>query len=517
LDLAIKSVEAQWYENWELCIADDKSTQKTTLEYLKTIKNPKIKINYLETNLNISGSSNEALSLASGDYVALMDNDDEITPDALYEVVRTIHKTAAELIYSDEDKLELDGTLSDPHFKSHFAPDMFLSQNYISHLGVIKKELIEKVGGFAIGLEGAQDYDLYLKVLEHTDKVHHISKVLYHWRKIPGSSAADFDDKSYAQEAGLRALKNALKRRAIDADVLNGKHAGTYRVLYKIQKEPLVSIIIPFKDKPELLRMCIESILDKSTYKNFEIIGISNNSSEEATFEEMKRVENLDDRIKFYEYNVAFNYSAINNYAVKTYAKGEQIILLNNDIEIITHDWIEAMLEFSQRDDVGVVGAKLYYPNNTLQHGGVIVGLGGVAGHSHKYFNKDDSGYFHRLNILQNLSAVTAACFMVKKSIYQELNGLNEQNLAVAFNDVDFCLRAREKGYLNIFTPYCEAYHHESISRGHEDTAQKQERFNSEVFFMQERHKTILEKGDPYYNVNLTLDREDFSLKALKK
>lgn len=517
LDLAIKSIEAQWYENWELCIADDNSTNESTLEYLKNINNPKIKIKYLETNLNISGASNEALSLASGDYVALMDNDDEITPDALYEVVKVIHSTGAELIYSDEDKREMDGRLSDPHFKPDFAPDMLLSQNYISHLGVIKKQLIDTVGGFTLGLEGAQDYDLYLKVLEHTNKVHHISKVLYHWRKIPGSSAADFDDKSYAQEAGLKALENALKRRAIEADVLNGKHTGTYRVVYKIEKEPLVSIIIPFKDKPELLSMCIESILHKTTYKNIEVIGISNNSQKKATFDQMKRLENLDSRIKFYEYNVAFNYSDINNYAVNTYAKGEQILLLNNDIEIITSEWIEAMLEFSQRGDVGVVGAKLYYPNDTLQHGGVIVGLGGVAGHSHKYFNREDSGYFHRLNIVQNLSAVTAACFMVKKSIFQELNGLDEKNLKIAFNDVDFCLRVREKGYANIFTPYCEAYHHESISRGHEDTVEKQKRFQSEVAFMQERHKVILANGDPYYNVNLTLDREDFSLKELKE
>lgn len=516
LDLAIKSIEAQWYEHWELCIADDKSTNKATLAYLNTIKNPKINIHYLETNLNISGASNEALRLAHGEYVALMDNDDEITPDALYEMVKAIHKTGAEFLYSDEDKTEMDGISSDPHFKPDFAPDMFLSQNYISHLGVIKKELIDTVGGFTLGLEGAQDYDLYLKVLEHTDKVHHISKVLYHWRKIPGSSAADFDDKSYAQDAGRKALENALKRRGIKAKVLHGKHTGTYRVLYDIEKEPLVSIIIPFKDKPELLKMCVESILHKTTYKNIEVIGISNNSQEKATFDEMKRLENLDNRIKFYEYNAAFNYSAINNHAVKTYAKGEQIILLNNDIEIITPEWIEAMLEFSQRDDVGVVGAKLYYPNDTLQHGGVIVGLGGVAGHSHKYFNREDSGYFHRLSILQNLSAVTAACFMVKKSIFQKLQGLDEKNLKIAFNDVDFCLRVREEGYLNIFTPYCEAYHHESISRGHEDTVEKQKRFQSEVFFMQDRHQKILANGDPYYNMNLTLDREDFSLKELK-
>lgn len=516
LDLAIKSIENQWYDHWELCIADDKSTNEETLHYLHSIKNPKIKIHYLEENLNISGASNQALAIAEGEYVVLMDNDDEITVDALYEAVKAINATGAEFVYSDEDKLEMNGQATQPHFKADFAPDMILSQNYMSHLGVIKKELVDKVGGFALGLEGAQDYDLYLKVLEHTDKIHHIQKVLYHWRKIPGSTAATFSNKSYANDAGVTAIKHALKRRNIDADVLTTEHPGNYRVKYALLDAPLVSIIVPFKDKPELLRMCIESILDKSTYKNFEIIGISNNSREDATFAEMKRLEDLDSRIQFYDYNVPFNYSAINNHAVRTYAKGEQIILLNNDIEIITPEWIESMLEHSQRSGVGCVGAKLYYPNDLIQHAGVIIGVGGVANHSHKYFEKQSPGYFNRLNILQNLSAVTAACFMVKKSIFKELNGLDEKNLAVAFNDVDFCLRVREEGYLNVYTPYCEAYHHESISRGVEDTQEKQERFTREVEFMQNRHKTILDNGDPYYNVNLTLDREDFGLKELK-
>ncbi len=511
LDLAIESIQNQWYENWELCIVDDKSTNRKTLNYLKNINNLKIKIKFLEKNVNISVASNEALKLASGEYTALMDNDDELTIDALYEIVKAINTKEVDFIYSDEDKLELDGTFGDPHFKPDFAPDMFLSQNYISHLGVIKKELIDKVGGFSVGLEGSQDYDLYLKVLDYTDKIYHIQKVLYHWRKIPGSTAAEFSGKSYAQEAGRKAIQNAIQRRDIDAKVLNGKYPGTYKVEYSIKNNPLVSIIIPFKDKPELLKMCIESILDKSTYQNFEIIGISNNSTQKETFEEMKRLESLDKRVKVYEYNVPFNYSDINNHAVKKYAKGEHILLLNNDIEIITPEWIEEMLMYSQRESVGVVGAKLYYPNDTIQHAGVIIGIGGIAGHSHKYFDKNSTGYFSRLHLIQNLSAVTAACFMVKKSIFEEVNGLNEEELKVAFNDVDFCLRVTEKGYLNIFTPYCEAYHHESISRGLEDTLEKQERFRKEVEYMQGRHKSILKNGDPYYNPNLTLDREDFS------
>jgi len=513
LNLAIKSIENQWYKNWELCIADDKSTHKKTVEYLKNIKNPKIKVKYLEQNLNISGASNAALELASGEYIALMDNDDEITPDALYEVVKAINETGADFVYSDENKLEMDGSFSDPHFKPDFAPDMFLSQNYISHLGVIKKSLIEKVGGWEIGLEGAQDYDLYLKVLEHTDKIYHIQKVLYYWRKIPGSTAAEFSDKSYAQDAGIKALQNAMNRRKIDVKVENGKYSGTYKVRYKILNNPLVSIIIPFKDKPELLKMCIESILKKSTYKNFEIIGISNNSTEQTTFNEMQRLEKLHKGIKFYEYNVPFNYSDINNHAVKTYAKGEHILLLNNDIEIITPDWIESMLEHSQREEIGCVGAKLYYPNDKIQHAGVIIGIGGIAGHSHKYIDKMSPGYFSRLELVQNISAITAACLMVKTSIFQELEGLNEESLKIAFNDVDFCLRVQENGYRNIFTPYCEAYHHESISRGAEDNPEKVARFNTEVEYMKKRHQKILENGDPYYNQNLTLNREDFSLR----
>lgn len=513
LDLAVKSLERQWYDNWELCIVDDCSRNKRTIEYLKTISNSKIKIRFLRKNINISGASNEALKLAKGQYIALMDNDDELTPDAFYEVVKCINENDAEFIYSDEDKLEMNGSFSNLHFKPNFAPDMILSQNYISHLGVIKKDLIDKVGGFEIGLEGSQDYDLYLKVFEHTDKICHISKVLYHWRKVPGSTASEFSGKSYAQEAGRKSLENAMERRKIDAKVLNGKYPGTYKVEYPIKNNPLVSIIIPFKDKPELLSMCIESILNKSTYSNFEIIGISNNSEEKEIFDEMKRLKNLDKRVQFYEYNVPFNYSDINNYAIKNYANGEQILLLNNDIEIITPNWIEEMLMHSQRQKVGAVGAKLYYPNDTIQHAGVIIGIGGVAGHAHKYFDRNHTGYFARLNLIQNYSAVTAACLMVKKSIYEEVQGLNEKDLKIAFNDVDFCLRVQEKGYRNIFTPYCEAYHHESISRGSEDTQNKRDRFRNEVLYMKRRHKLIIENGDPFYNSNLSLVKQNFEVK----
>jgi GT2 family glycosyltransferase len=349
--------------------------------------------------------------------------------------------------------------------------------------------------------------------LERTDRIGHISKILYHSRRIPSLPVSE--ESTYIYEAEKKALENAMKRRNIKAEVLYGKDPGTYRVRYEIKtskegRPPLISIIIPFKDKPELLDICVNSILDRSTYQNYEIIGISNNSDESATYDMMRILEEKDARVCFYEYNEPFNYSAINNHAVQHYAKGDHIVLLNNDIEIISPDWIEAMLEFSQRADVGAVGAKLYYPDDTIQHAGVILGIWGLAGHSHKHYKKESSGYFNRLNIIQNLSAVTAACLMVKKNIYDDMKGLNEEKLKVAFNDVDFCLRIREKGYLNVYTPYCEAYHHESISRGADDRSEKIERARSEIEYMKNRYNEFLKNGDPYYNKNLSLHNEDF-------
>jgi len=512
LELAIESIKNQWYENWELCIVDDKSTNKKTLDYLKNIKHKKIKIKFLENNLNISGASNEALKLVSGEYVALMDNDDEITPNALYEVVKVINETGSEFVYSDEDKLEVNGIFSDPHFKPDFAPDMFLSQNYMSHFGVIKKELIDKVDGFTIGLEGAQDYDLYLKVLEHTDKIYHIQKVLYHWRKIPGSTASEFGEKSYAQEAGRKALENAMNRRKIDAIVINGLTAGTYKVEYKIIGTPLVSIIIPFKDRPDLLTMCIESILNKSTYKNFEIIGISNNSEENKTFKEMKRLESLDDRIKFHEYNVPFNYSDINNHAVEKYADGEHLLFLNNDIEVITPKWIEELLMHSQREVVGAVGAKLYFPDNTIQHAGLVIAPYPI--HSviimYSRHSRDEYGYVSRAKCINNYSAVTAACMMIKKNIFIQFNGFDSEKLKIAYNDVDLCLTMIENNKQNIFTPYCELYHYESVSRGYETKRIDKERAEKEKYYLKEKH-SVFYKKDKFYNPNLSLYGVDSS------
>ena len=505
MDLAIKSIENQWYDNWELCIADDKSTEQETIEYLEKINNSKIKIKFLEENLNISAASNAALTLTTGDYIALMDNDDELTPNAFYEVVKAINN-GAEFIYSDEDKMEMDGTFSDPHFKPDFAPDMFLSQNYLSHLGVIKKTLIVKVGGFTLGLEGSQDFDLYLKVLEHTNKIHHIDKVLYHWRKIPGSTASEYGEKSYAQDAGRKSLSNAMKRRNINATVKNGQTPGTYKVDYNIISTPLISIIIPFKDKPELLKACIESILYKSTYKNFEIIGISNNSDEDETYNEMKRLETLDDRISFYEYNIEFNYSKINNYAVNQYAQGEHLLFLNNDIEIISPSWLEELLMYSQQKQTGAIGAKLYFPDDTIQHAGIVIAPKTIHSTILMYqgYPRNHYGYVSRLRCVNNYSAVTAACLMIKKNLFEQIGSFDEEKQSIAYNDIDICLTLQEAGYTNVWTPYCEAYHYESISRGHEINVKDVERREEEKWHLKDKHPEIFSQGDPFYNKKLT-------------
>ncbi len=513
LEKAINSVEQQWYKNWELCIADDCSTNEATLEYLKSLQNPKIKVKFLEKNSGISGATNAALELAKGEYIALMDNDDEITPDALYEMVKAINETRADFIYSDEDFIDTNGVCSNPHFKPDFSPDLLLSHNYITHFTCFKHSLLDEVGRFNSEFDGSQDYDLFLRLTEKCDKVVHIPKVLYHWRTLESSTSANAQAKPEAIERSRRVLEETLKRRGIDGWVEHGNLPHYFRVRYVIKDNPLVSIIIPFKDKPELLEMCVNSILEKSTYQNYEIIGVSNNSQEEATFAMMKQLEAKDKRVEFYEYNVPFNYAQINNHAVNMYAKGEHVLLLNNDIEVIAPEWIEAMLEHSQREEIGCVGAKLYYPNDTIQHAGIIIGLGGYAGHSHKMYPRDNPGYFNRLNAIQNVSAVTAACLMIKRSIYQEVDGMDEVKFKVAYNDVDFCLRVMKSGYRNLFTPYAELYHHESISRGYETTPKKLVRFQKEKAALLEGHRDILTHGDPYYNPNLTLDREDFSLR----
>ncbi len=504
---AVNSVRDQFYPHWELCIANDASTYAETKQALREIAalgDPRVRVRNLPRNLGIASASNAALEMAGGEYVGLLDNDDELTRDALLEMACRIVKDAPDLIYSDEDKIETDGSHVEAHFKPDFSPDYLFSNNYICHFSVIRRSLLERVGGFRPGFDGAQDYDLILRVTEHTQNVAHIPLVLYHWRKIPGSTSADSAAKPQTSDAGLRALDESLRRRGIDAVALTGPYPNTFRVKRAIHGNPLVSIVIPFRDKPELLKTCVYSILDRSSYGNYEILCVDNGSVEQATTDLLQRLLQRDARVRVVHYDKPFNYSTINNFAARQ-ASGEYLLLLNNDTEVIGAEWIEAMLEHAQRPEVGVVGAKLLYADDTIQHAGVIVALGGVAGHAHLFTQSDHPGYFARAQLIQNLSAVTFACAMVRREVFDRLGGLNEHDVKVAFNDVDFCLRTREAGYLIVYTPYAYLYHYESKSRGLENTPEKLARFDSEVAYMQKRHADIIRSGDPYYNVNLSL------------
>jgi GT2 family glycosyltransferase len=521
LRLAIESAINQVYENLEICIVDGGSTkryiQQIITEYAQ--KDPRIKVKFLAENKGISGNSNEALALATGEYVGFLDHDDELPPFALHEVVAVLNQNQNfEFIYSDEDKMDQKGNRKDPFFKPDWSPDLFLSQNYLCHFSVIRKTLIDSVGGFHTGYEGSQDYDLFLRCTEKISpsSIAHIPKILYHWRIIPGSAADHVVAKPYAITSAKKALEDALLRRGQKGDIEEGIFPGSYRIRYAIQDNPLVSIIIPSKDHVDILKRCIQSILDKTKYKNYGIVIVDNQSTDDETFEYYASLEH-NPKIKILHYDKPFNFSVINNYAVDN-IDAPYILFLNNDTEVISSEWLSAMLEHAQRECVGAVGAKLLYPNNLIQHAGVILGITGtpgqkgVAGHSHKYLPNKFVGYFLRSQIIGNYSAVTAACLMMRKDIFKEIGGFNE-DIAIAFNDVDLCLRIRSAGYLIIYTPYSLIYHHESISRGYEDTLEKQARFSREVTLIRERWGTVIDKGDPYYNRNLSLEREDFSIK----
>lgn len=515
LQRAIESVSLQVYQNWELCIVDDASSREETIAYLKKIRHPRIKIRFLEKNRNISGATNEAIRFASGEYIAFMDNDDELTRDALYEMVKAINEQNADLIYSDEDFIDMDGEYIIPHYKPDFSPDLLLSHNYITHFVVVSKKLLADAGMLNSQYDGAQDHELLLRLTEKAEQIYHVQKVLYHWRRIETSTSYSSDAKPGGLINARSALKDTLVRRGIDADVLDEKAPFFFRVKRKIKDTPLISIVIPFRDKPDLLDICVNSILDHSTWENFEIIAISNNSRSSETYNLIHKLEEKSSRFRCIEFNEEFNFSRVVNFGVSQ-SNGEYLIILNNDIEVISWDWIEAMLEQAQREEVGAVGAKLLYPNNTIQHAGIIIGLGGYAGHAHKLLPINYPGYFNLLHTIHNVSAVTGACFMISRSKYDSIGGFDEENFKIAYNDVDFCLRLREKGLLNVFTPYAELYHHESISRGYEDTEEKQQRFSGEKARLRERHADIFEHGDPYYNPNLTHDDENYSLAVVK-
>lgn len=450
-----------------------------------------------------------------GEYIAFVDHDDLLRPFSIYEVVKAINENnLPDFIYSDEDII-IGNKRCNAHFKPDFSIDTLRSYNYICHLSVIKRSLLEKIGYLNKEFDGAQDYDLVLRVAENTKSIVHIPKVLYSWRMHKNSTSGSASSKTYAFDAGKRAIEAHLKRMNIEAEVFNLNEPGRYRVKYALKENSLVSILIPNKDSKEDLKKCIDSVL-KSSYDNFEIIVIENNSKEAETFEYYEELEK-NEKIKVvrYETNV-FNYSKINNYGEK-FAKGKYLLFLNNDTEVINDTWLEEMLGLIQRDDVAVVGAKLLYFDSTVQHAGVIIGMGGVAGHIHKGIEDSDVGYFSRASVINNFSAVTAACMMTKKELFEKVGGFEEEGLRVAFNDVDYCMKVVCEGYLCVYTPQAKLYHYESKSRGLENTKEKKERFLKEIHFFQEKWSTQLKKGDPYFNKNLRLDTAKFMVEYRKK
>ncbi len=513
LQEAIESVQAQIYPHWELCIADDASPDPQVRVFLEqaAARDPRIVLSLRERNGHISASSNTALESARGEWVALLDHDDRLHPLALYRVVEALQQAPdATLVYSDEDKINERGERFDPYFKSDYNRELMWAQNMISHLGCYRRQTLLDIGGFRQGFEGSQDYDLALRVIERSrpDQIVHVPRVLYHWRAITGSTALSADQKPYAEIASRKALQEHLDRSGIVATVSAAPEIPAMnRVRLKLPMPlPLVSILIPTRDRIDLLRMCIDSLQRRSTYPHIEIIVIDNGSVEEQSLSYFDSLRA--NGVKVIRDDSPFNYSALNNRAARE-AKGEFICLMNNDIEIITPDWLEEMLSFAALPGVGAVGTRLWYPGDAgLQHGGVVIGLGGVAGHAHSRLARHHPGYFGRIALHHRLMAVTAACLLIRKSHFMVVDGLDE-GLAVAFNDVDFCLRLHRAGLACIYTPYAEMVHHESASRGDDLTGERRERFLSEVKFMQERWKDTLQ-DDPFFSPNLSLWHGDF-------
>lgn len=513
LEQAIVSVRAQLYPHWELCIADDASTDPAIRQLLERHRSEdsRIKVTYRQQNGHISASTNSALALAEGEFVALFDHDDLLAEHALFWIAEAINRHPdAGLIYSDEDKVDGSNRRFDPNFKSDLNYELLLAQNMICHLGVYRTALVRQVDGFRNGFDGAQDHDLALRVIEQLapPQVVHVPRVLYHWRAITGSTALDAGEKNYAAEAGRRAVAEHLLRMGIDAEVLAAPEAPTMNRVRFARPSPLpmVSILIPTRDRADLLGMCLDSLVARTTYPNYEVVIVDNGSVEASTAALFARLPK--ERFKIVRDDAPFNFSALNNHAALV-GTGSLFCLMNNDIEILTPDWLEEMVSFAVREEIGCVGARLWYPDGTLQHGGCVLGVGGVAGHAHKYLPRGYAGYFGRAQLHQSFSAVTAACLVVRRAVYEQVGGLDER-LGVAFNDVDFCLQVRAAGYRNIWTPYAEMVHHESASRGDDNDPANLARFSSEIGFIQQRWGKQL-RSDPAYNPNLTEYHEDFS------
>jgi GT2 family glycosyltransferase len=512
---ALESVCNQVYQEWELCLADDGSTRQETLDVLEEfrMRDPKrIKCARLPGNSGIAVASNTAARLATGTFLALLDHDDVLTPHALLEMALRLEQTPeADLLYSDEDKLTMAGEFVQPFYKPDFSPELLLAQNYLCHFSAIRTSVFWDVGGFQEGIDGSQDFDLFLRVTEVARSVEHIPKILYHWRIVPGSTAADISAKGGPwHESSRQALRAAIARRHWQAEVMDGLLPDTYRVKFAVAPTEQVTIIIPTKDKVDFLQVCIESIRKHTTHPSYEILVISNNSEQEETYAYLERAMRAK-ILRFLRYDLPFNYAAINNFAVR-HCDSPYLLFLNNDTQVTNAEWLTSMLEFAQHKTIGAVGAKLLYRDGTIQHAGVVLGIGGVAGHSHRYMAEHRPGYFGQLNIIRNYSAVTAAYLLTRREIFEAVGGFNE-DLAVAFNDVDFCLEVCKAGYRIVYTPYARLYHYESASRGSDTTLENAGRFRAEIAYMLAKWGPWLQH-DPYYNPNLTLCREDFSLKT---
>ncbi len=513
---AIDSVIEQIYPHWELCIADDASTASHIKPLLEqyAAQDRRIKIVFRQENGHISAASNSALELATGEYVTFLDHDDMLPRHTLFWVVEDMqHYPDHKMWYSDEDKVNEKDERYDPYFKCDWNPDLFLSHNLVTHLAVYQADIIKAIGGLREGFEGAQDYDLVLRFIEKISpaEIRHIPRILYHWRAIQGSTATSADEKPYALLAAQKAIQEFLERKGIQgAEVMeNPEIKGTIRVKYPlITPPPLVSLIIPTRNGLELLKRCVDSILNKTSYQAFEILIIDNESDDPATLDYFDALA-TQGLARIIEYPYPFNYADMNNMAVD-HAQGELIGLLNNDLEVINEDWLTELVSHAIRPEVGIVGARLWYPNDTLQHGGVLLGIGGVAGHAHKGFPRGHVGYAGRAALIQNFSAVTGACMVMRKAVFRQVGGLNAEHLTVALNDVDLCLKIHCSNLRCVWTPFSELYHHESASRGYEDTPEKVARYEKERIYMKETWPQFL-IADPAYSPNLTLDSEDFA------
>lgn len=517
LEKLVESVQKQTYANWELCLSDGSGQPSLLDKYLRKLEKQESRVRVVrnDTPLKISENTNAALNAAAGEYIAFADHDDLLSEDALYECVKVLQeKPDTELIYSDEDKVSMNGKhYFQPHFKSDYNPDLLCSMNYFCHLVVVKKDLLERAGKLNGEYNGAQDYDFVLRCCEQTREIYHIPKVLYHWRAHENSTSENPESKRYAFEAGKRAVQAHLDRLQIPARVEMGEYPGLYRVYYQWKEQPLVSILIPNKDHTEDLDKCIRSIEEQSSYRNYEYIIIENNSELPETFEYYKKLEKENEKVRVVHWEKEFNFAAINNFGAE-FAQGEYLLLLNNDTEMIGKDCLWELLGPCMREDVGITGARLYYEDGTIQHAGVVIGFGGIAGHTFIGFDGKSNGYFSRIICAQNYSAVTAACMMTKKSVYQQVGGLTEE-LVVAFNDIDYCMKVKKFGKLIVYNPYAELYHYESKSRGLEDSPQKQERYYKEMKYFVTKWQAFMDQGDPYYNPNLTLSKADFSLRQV--